>query len=266
MIFARDPRGYDPKNAGMPVARANDDRGVRLRDQIVGQPARPLQRKSASQPPAVRGSVRRARLRVPLPHLHLRSGVNVVPSRRCADGRPHLIVDQDGSRYPPAEIGGRTAATSINLRNPGRVERASCNAPRCTNIRFSRCNGTMSATVPSATRSRYCFKSKSGSGRVLSNAWHNLKTMPTLHKILACRILADLWIHDCDAIGKSRFRFVMIEDQNVDAALAQIGDFGDGQMFRNQRRSAVVVDECSQQRLDAFTAQPVSFLHPQRQK
>ena len=42
--------------------------------------------------------------------------------------------------------------------------------PRCTRTRFSPLSGTISATVPSATRSSFDFKSKPGTGRVFNSA------------------------------------------------------------------------------------------------
>ena len=42
--------------------------------------------------------------------------------------------------------------------------------------------GTMSATVPSATRSSFDFKSNPGNGRVFNSAWHSLNTIPTLQR------------------------------------------------------------------------------------
>ena len=47
----------------------------------------------------------------------------------------------------------------------------------------------------------------------------------------------DLWIHDRDAIRQIRFWFVVIEHNNIDAALSEIGDLNRG------RRAAIDCDQ-----------------------
>ena len=88
------------------------------------------------------------------------------------------------SRKPMSsgKIGGCTPAICTSFLRPIRDVRAISIEPRCTRTRFSPRSGTMSATVPSATRSRLVFKSNPGIGRVFSSAWQSLKTIPTEHR------------------------------------------------------------------------------------
>ncbi len=51
----------------------------------------------------------------------------------------------------------------LRATKPGRVVLLSCSNPNRRSFRFSPTNGTRSATVPIATRSRYCFRSRSRS-------------------------------------------------------------------------------------------------------
>ena len=77
--------------------------------------------------------------------------------------------------------GGVTPATSISFATPGRRDRSIMVEPLFTKTRLSPCRGTMSATVPSATKSSAVFKSKS-MRRVFKRAWQSLKVSPTLQR------------------------------------------------------------------------------------
>ncbi len=75
----------------------------------------------------------------------------------------------------------------------------------------------------------------------------------------------DLGIHHRDAIRQRGFRFVMIEDDDVDAAAFQLGDFrkgGGAAINRDQELRMIFLATA----IDALRAQPVAFLHPQRQE
>ena len=97
-------------------------------------------------------------------------------SKSCSDlcallSRPEAL--SRGPRRKPmcsVKIGGRTPLTSINLFKPGRVDLAISSAPRWTKVRFSPRNGTISATVPNATRSSLDLRSNPSSCLVFNSA------------------------------------------------------------------------------------------------
>ena len=142
----------------------------------------PPRSRSFSPRPAVLDSGYRAIALIPVASVsswvtRSRSAFSAVASRPAAFRRgPSRKAMSSAAR------GERTAATSINFRRPGRFDFAISVIPRWTKMRFSCCNGTISATVPNATRSRLALKSNAGDGRILSKAWQSLKTIPTLQR------------------------------------------------------------------------------------
>jgi hypothetical protein len=82
----------------------------------------------------------------------------------------------------PAFTGVGTSATRWRAANPAQRVRSICRRPWLTKILFSSTRGTMSATVASATRSRYSRRSTPSTGRAFKMAWASLKTTPALQR------------------------------------------------------------------------------------
>ena len=126
-------------------------------------------------------------LSVQFPGQRTASAVSMVGSRRKAFSavarRPAAL--RRGPRRKPicsAEIGGRPRQRP-SVHSCLTIAGARFHARRdAQGFDSLASRGTMSATVPSATRSSRRRRSKSGRGRVLSRAWQSLKTIPTLQR------------------------------------------------------------------------------------
>ena len=76
----------------------------------------------------------------------------------------------------------------------------------------------MSATVPSATKVEVCLQAEARSRTRLQQGVAKLKTIPTLQRYSKVQIcFRFLRIHHRHTIGQRGFRFVMIEDDDINA-------------------------------------------------